>query len=178
MNKITVFVSGRLDINKPENLKIYEVITRLCESLGFSVWLPHRDTRAYLRKRYFSPEERTKNLYEFDTKKVKSSKLVIAELTDPAFGVGGELTSCKEANVDVVAIAREHANVSATIIGNTAVKKFLRYKNVDELEIKLREVLEKYAKDKNYLRKSYDFHEIFEEWATPEQKSAYPWIFK
>jgi nucleoside 2-deoxyribosyltransferase len=178
MNKVKIFVSGRLDQTKPENQKIYEKITEICESFGFEVWLPHRDTRKEMKRKYSSSEEIVRNLYNFDLERVLNCNLVIAELTNPSFGVGLELKTCDEAKIDVVALAKEDANVSVTVIGSPAIKKFFRYRDLEELEIKLKGIIEKYTKDKNYLKASYNFSEIFEEWANQNQMKLYSWLFK
>ncbi|MEM5794119.1 MAG: nucleoside 2-deoxyribosyltransferase [Candidatus Aenigmatarchaeota archaeon] len=177
MERVKVFVAGRLDQSKPENQKIYEIIAEVCESLGFEVWLPHRDTRKEMKKIFLEAEEIVKNLYNFDLEKVKSCDLVIAELTNPSFGVGAELRICDEYDIDVIAIAKEDANVSVTIIGNPAIKKFFRYKELNDLKVKLESLLKEYSQNKNYLKSSYDFSEIFSEYATEKQRSLYSWIF-
>jgi hypothetical protein len=64
--------------------------------------------------------------------------------------------------IDVVALAKEDANVSVTVIGSSAIKNF-RYRNLEELEMKLKGIIEKYTKDKNYLKANYNFSEIFKE---------------
>ncbi|MGC8811995.1 MAG: nucleoside 2-deoxyribosyltransferase [Candidatus Aenigmatarchaeota archaeon] len=178
MEKVKVFVSGRLDQSKPENQKTYEIITGICESLGFEVWLPHRDTRKEMKEKFSKAEEIVKNLYDFDLEKVKNSDLVIAELTNPSFGVGLELRVCHEYNIDVIALAREEANVSVTVIGDPAIKKFFRYRNLEELETKLKKIMEKYSKDKNYLKANHNFPEMFKEWANKSQVKMYSWIFE
>lgn len=178
MERIKVFVAGRLDQSKPENQKIYEIIAEVCESLGFEVWLPHRDTRKEMKVKFSHEKEIVKNLYEFDLEKVRNCNLVITELTNPSFGVGAELRVCDEYKIDVIALAEENANVSVTIIGNPAIKKFFRYGDLDEMKIKLEELLKRYARDRNYLKSNYKFSEIFSEWATNKQKSLYSWIFE
>ena len=177
MRRVKVFVAGRLDQSKLENQKIYEIIAEVCESLGFEVWLPHRDTRKEMKEKFSGAEEIVKNLYSFDLEKVKSCDLVIAELTNPSFGVGTELRICDEYDIDVIALAKEDANVSVTIIGNPAIKKFFRYKELNDLKVKLESLLKKYSQDRNYLKSSYDFSEIFSEYATEKQRSLYSWIF-
>jgi hypothetical protein len=44
--------------------------------------------------------------------------------------------------------------------------------------MKLKGILEKSTKDRNYLKANYNFSEIFEEWATQNQMKLYSWIFE
>jgi hypothetical protein len=74
-----------------------------------------------MKRRYSSSEEIVKILYNFDLERVLNCNLVIAELTNPSFGVGLELKAC-DGKIDVVALAKEDANVSVTVIGSPAIK--------------------------------------------------------
>jgi hypothetical protein len=45
MEKNMVYIAGRIDDTDKGLFRFYERVTELVESLGFKVWLPHRDTR-------------------------------------------------------------------------------------------------------------------------------------
>ena len=174
MKKDSVYIAGRIDDTDRRLFEFYERITRLIESLEFKVWLPHRDTREVIKEKYKTFEERALALYhEAENIVKKRTNLIIAYVGEPSLGTGEELQMAREANVDVVGVAEEDAIITPTVLGNPSVKLLIRFKDLDDLEEKLRGHLLKYKNDPDYFKKIYDPHEKFLVWNSSEAKEQY-----
>jgi hypothetical protein len=98
---------------------------------------------------------------------------MIAYVGKPSLGTGEELQMGKEVGIDIVAVAEENAIITPTVLENPAVKLLIRFKDLGDLEEKLREHLLKYRDDPDYFKKIYDPHEKFLIWNSPEAKEQY-----
>jgi hypothetical protein len=169
-----VYIAGRIDDTDKGLFEFYERITKLVESLGFKVWLPHRDTRNLIKKKYKTFEERALALYHEAENTIKNrTNLMIAYVGRPSLGTGEELQMGKEVGIDIVGVAEEDAIITPTVLENPAVKLLIRFKDLGDLEEKLREHLLKYKDDPDYFKKIYDPHEKFLVWNSPEAKEQY-----
>ncbi|MCL4416757.1 MAG: hypothetical protein M1365_08695 [Actinobacteria bacterium] len=79
-------------------------------------------------------------VWKIDYEKVVNSCLVIAYVGLPSIGVGCEIEMARTANVHVVLLCEEECQdrVSRLVLGNPAVIDIVPFKNLDEMEEKLR----------------------------------------
>lgn len=77
----------------------------------------------------------TSKTYQRDMKMLKSSNIMIAEVTSPSLGVGYEIAKAEELNIPILCLFRPSSgrSLSAMIDGSPGVKVIL-YEKVEELE--------------------------------------------
>lgn len=75
-----------------------------------------------------------KDIYEHDLKSVKNSDLLLAEVSNPALGVGFEIATALYNQKPVFACAHASATVSRLILGIQHPNfTFFRYKDISEI---------------------------------------------
>ncbi len=127
-----VFIAGPLTDPSDRRTEFYEAIGELCRSLGLEVFLPHLDTSAV-----DEPADDRVVFFQ-DSDGLSGCDLVIAEVTQPAHGVGAELMQAYLQHKPVICLLARGATVSRMISGNPAVEVILRYDHPDEALDELR----------------------------------------
>lgn len=119
--------------------KVFNQIKKICESFGYSVFLPHLNTDPLIDPDNPSAEEVWKN----DHNEVTSSDLLIAYVGKPSLGVGSELEMARQAGVKIILWWFEGEKVSRLVKGNPAVTHQIIAKECDDLLKKLEKFLKK-----------------------------------
>ena len=75
-----------------------------------------------------------RDVFENDTKMVKTCDLFLAECSFPAIGLGYELGTALALNKPILAVASHSAKVSRLVLGVThPAYTFMRYGNIDDI---------------------------------------------
>ena len=81
-------------------------------------------------------------IFERDTKWLKESDIIVAEVTQPSLGVGYEIALGESLGKRIVCLFKQQSgNLSAMIKGNRKLE-VLEYTSVDELPAKLKQVFQ------------------------------------
>lgn len=125
------YISGALTnlpaADKEAQKRYYERLGDTCRKIGMEAHVPHLHSDPDLH-RGLSPRE----VYNLDVAAIRSCSLLIADLTYPSFGVGGEIEVAREANILIVALWREKTHVSRFPRGNPAIVDCLIYSDLNE----------------------------------------------
>jgi hypothetical protein len=176
-NQPRIFIGGRLHKTRKDLMNTYELIDGICHSSDFATYLPHRDSRNYIKEKYQTPQERAMHLLEVDIRGLLSCQHGIMVLNAPSHGVGIELEIARNNDKDLIGLAHPRTIVSPNCIGiGSAVKKIFRYTGDEDLERLLPPILKELRKDPNFLKKTYSPEEIYREWFTKAQKESYSWM--
>jgi len=116
---------------------LYESVGEVCKEMGIKACIPHRDNG----ESEVGKEKDAKKVYEWSTQKACDNDVVIAEVSLPSTGTGGELVEAVHCAVPIVLLSEKGAHVSQFVIGNPNVRYHVEYESVEEACRKLRNVL-------------------------------------
>ncbi|MCL5986917.1 MAG: hypothetical protein M1371_10220 [Actinobacteria bacterium] len=132
------YMSGALTGLTPDQerhvTELYDRVEKVCKLLDIVCYLPGRSVTTPSKG---IPHHK---VWKIDYEKVVNSCLVIAYVGLPSIGVGCEIEMARTANVHVVLLCEEECQdrVSRLVLGNPAVIDIVPFKNLDEMEEKLR----------------------------------------
>ncbi|MBT5808474.1 hypothetical protein HOI18_04350 [Candidatus Uhrbacteria bacterium] len=117
--------------------KFYEAIGEVCESMGCKARIPHRDN---VVNEIFDGGN-CEQVYEWATNEAHVNDVVVAEVSDPSLGTGGELVEAVYAKRPIVLLSKVGSKVSRFVLGNPAVVYHIEYENQEDVCRKLKNVL-------------------------------------
>lgn len=136
----SAYISGALTGlpgHEVESFKVlYEELAGVCADLEIDAHVPHLhsdpDKHAHLP---------AKDVFELDMRLVGELDVLIAEVTHPSHGVGGELVQAFVSQKPIVLLSKKGTKISRFVTGNSAVVYHIEYESVDEAKKMLRNVL-------------------------------------
>lgn len=116
--------------------QIYELLASLCGEAGVNAYVPHLHS---------DPEKHAdmpaKDVYDVDTREVISRKLLIAEVTHPSHGVGGEVVHAQLNNIPIWLVYRKGTRVSRYLRGNPGIRNLIEYETERDLRFTFKKTL-------------------------------------
>ena len=137
---VKAYIAGALtnlpeDENGPQKL-FYEAMADVCRELKIEGYVPHLYPDPDVHSN-MTPRE----VWETDAEAIRSSQILIADVTHPSHGVGGELEMAREEGVQIILLHQSQIHVSRYPRGNPAVEYIIAYKDYDEAYRILRGIL-------------------------------------
>ncbi|MFH0928486.1 MAG: hypothetical protein V1821_03365 [bacterium] len=124
----SAYISGALtnlpEAEKTPQKKFYEDLAAACGELGIKAYVPHLFTDPDKHKGMGSGA-----VHDMDVREVLARDVLIAEVTYPSLGTGGELVEAEKAGRPIVLLSRSDAQVSRFALGNSAVVYHVKYQN-------------------------------------------------
>jgi deoxycytidylate deaminase len=100
----------------------YEDIARACEEMNCMPYLPHKHSDPQQGNAWEPPV-----VWEKDIEQVRRAEVMIAEVTYPSLGVGGEIAYAQQFGKPIVLLSKKGAPVSRFVRGNPAVVYHVEY---------------------------------------------------
>jgi 2'-deoxynucleoside 5'-phosphate N-hydrolase len=129
------FIAGPLLAAKNLDLEFYRSLGAVCSGAGIEPFLPHLAI-----DQHASPNV----IFERDIDALKNCRLLIAEVSAPSHGVGGELMFASLKRIPIICLAENEAKVSVMVLGNSMLRDLIRYATRDnccrELSLRLRSI--------------------------------------
>lgn len=124
----SVYISGGLT-NLPAEIKegqkkFYENLGAAAEELGIKAYVPHLHSDPE-KHAHYSPRE----VYDMDVAKVREMDAIIAEVTYPALGVGGELDVAHAAGKPIILVSKKGSKVTRYTRGIPSVVYHVEYED-------------------------------------------------
>lgn len=119
-----------------EQKALYEAFGDVCEELGIVSVIPHRDNGEN-QKTQKDPVE----VYRWSIDGPRKNDVVIAEVSYPSLGTGGEIEVAREEGKSVILLSKKGKRVSSYTKGNPAVVYHIEYEERDAACRMLRNVL-------------------------------------
>ncbi len=120
--RLRVYMSGALtglsDEVRQRQIERYELIKETCAVEGYDCYCPHQHSDP-VRDESMTPAE----VHQLDSTNVQNSDLIIADCTEPSFGVGIEAQMADEDDTPILLIAQRGKKVSRLIRGIPNVVK-------------------------------------------------------
>lgn len=124
----SVYISGGLTNLAPElkdgHKKFYENLGAAAEELGIKAYVPHLHSDPE-KHAHYSPRE----VYDMDVAKVREMDAIIAEVTYPSLGTGGELDIAHAAGKPIVLVSKKGSKVTRYTRGIPSVVYHVEYEN-------------------------------------------------
>lgn len=134
----SVYIAGPItnigDFEK--QTRFYEQLGEVVEQMGCRACIPHRDNEENQKE-----QKNPSVVYAWATEQVKNCDVIVAEVSVPSLGTGGELIEAIKAGKHVILMSREGSRVSAFARGNPAVVYHIEYKDEQDAARQLRNVL-------------------------------------
>ncbi len=126
--------NGGLEQEKP----LHELLGHACEELGCRAVIPFRDNPENKKSQ---PERDVAKVYGWTEDRLRECDVLIAEVSHPSLGAGGELTLARTMGKPIVLISKKDSLVSNFARGNPAVVYHIEYETGDDACRKLKNVL-------------------------------------
>lgn len=123
-----------LDQEKP----LHEAIGRVCETLGCQAIIPFRDNPENAKPQ---PERDVSKVYQWTEDRLRACDVLIADVSHPSLGAGGELALAKMLGKPIVLVSKKGSLISNFARGNPAVIYHIQYDEPDEACRMLAQVL-------------------------------------
>lgn len=120
-------LTGLTDQTRADKHTLYEALGAVCEALGCRAVIPHRNNHENIK-----PTSIHRNVYDWATQNVRDTELMIAEVSDPSLGVGGEIELAKQLGKPIVLLSHKGAKVSRFVLGNPAVVYHIEYETIEQ----------------------------------------------
>jgi len=134
----SVYVFGPIHIFGQDYLPIYKRLMKVCEKYFDNVIGTYPD--------FWDSKESPRDFYDRTIKTIVKCGLFIGEVSSPSHGVGMEFQMAYDNKIPIIALAKEGIDVSIMILGIPNLRKIIRYKDVDDLVVKLERELEIFVK--------------------------------
>jgi hypothetical protein len=134
----SVYVFGPIYISGDDYLPIYKRINKLCENYFDSVIGTYPD--------FWNTNETPQQFWNRTYEVITKCDLFIAECSAPSHGVGMELQMAQQQNIPVISLVRddvENFEKSLMVLGLPNLRSVVRYHDVDDLVVKLKNELGK-----------------------------------
>ena len=126
---IKAYMSGALtglnDDARQRQLDRYELIQRTCAAEGYECYCPHQHSDP-VRDADMAPSK----VHELDSANVRDSDLVIADCTEPSFGLGIEVQMANNNEIPILLIAQEGKEISRLIRGIPNIVKVGKHADI------------------------------------------------
>jgi len=117
---------------------VHEALGRVCEELGCESIIPFRDNPENQKPR----EERDVcAVYQWTEDKIKNCDVLIADVSNPSLGAGGELVLAYTYKKPIVLISKKDSVISNFALGNPAIVYHIKYETTEEACRMLKNVL-------------------------------------
>lgn len=126
-----MYVSGALT-NLPEAEAVlmrdlYERIGAICDELACEAHVPHKYTDPETHKSLRADE-----VYRKDVEMIKAADVIVAEVSYPSHGVGGEIAYAERFGKPVILLSKKGTRVTRFILGNPAVVYHVEYETPED----------------------------------------------
>ena len=118
--------------------KFYEALGAVAQEMGCRTCIPHRDNKEIQKPH---GEKKPSAIFAWATGAVHDCDVVVAEVSVPSLGTGGELVEAARAGKSIVLLSKKGSCVSAFARGNPAVVYHIEYENEEDACHKLKNVL-------------------------------------
>ena len=149
-----IYIAGSLRHTPEEWWSVYEKISDVARKLGLETFVPHIDCAKKINQK--NEELHNPNLdlskraeaYTTNLEAVKSSKLLIAEVTNTSTGTGVEIGFALKLKKPIICLARKDADVTSMVLGpaHLGLIKMIRYEEEGEALSKLEGMLKEMFK--------------------------------
>ncbi|KKR84946.1 MAG: hypothetical protein UU48_C0001G0083 [Candidatus Uhrbacteria bacterium GW2011_GWF2_41_16] len=129
-------LSGLPDEMKSTQKRLYELLADVCTEVGCEAYVPHLHTDPEEH-----PDASASEVYAIDMDKVATRDVVIAEVSYPSFGVGGELVQAFVNEKKIVLLSKKGMRISRFVLGNPAVVYHIEYEDETQACRMLKNVL-------------------------------------
>jgi deoxycytidylate deaminase len=115
----------------------YETVGEVCESMGISSVIPHRDNWCNE-----SPDlGNSPAVFDWSVKQAEECDVTIAQVGEPSLGTGGELMAAYAAGKKIVLLSEKGRRVSRFVHGNPSVVYHIEYESHEMAMRQLKNVL-------------------------------------
>jgi len=115
----------------------YESIGAVCEEMGCKARIPHRDNTLNEDR----DQGNSRGVFEWAANESRVNDVVVAEVSDPSLGTGGELVEAHNHGTPIVLLSRKGARVSRFVLGNPSVVYHIEYETQEDALKQIRNVL-------------------------------------
>jgi len=145
-----VYISGSLLHVPRGHWDIYEKIGKVVEEAGMKAYIPHIHTpnvvgfdREQIPKGL--PDEIVHKIFEQDSKSVKNSDIIIAEVSNPSLGSGIEIGLALNLSKKIICLTNDVMKVTPIIRGaaKKGLIKLIEYDNEEEALNRLRDAIKR-----------------------------------
>ncbi len=116
----------------------YKRIGEVIERLGVKAVVPHLADSENIREQR---ERDAEKIYRWSVGQVSDNDVVIAEVSMPSLGVGGELEAAVRSNTPIILISKKGKIVSKFATGNPMVKYHLEYDDFNDAIVKIERII-------------------------------------
>ncbi len=131
---ITNIPSDEFEVQK----KLYECFGDVCREFSIDVLIPHIHNGENQKNQ---SEKDPMQVYRWSTDAVRKSDVVIAEVSYPSLGTGGELEVAVQEDMPVVLLSKQGSKVSGYTRGMPNVAYHVEYESIEDAQRKLRNIL-------------------------------------
>lgn len=145
-----IFVGGAFFTTKKEDTDVFPFVVKVLENNTKNIKIIQptdiEDYRKSVEKNNpnISLKDLNKAMVDYDLELIRTSSLMIADITNKSLGLGLELGIIKQNNVPLELVARKGAKISNMIFGAFADCDVYYYDSLEELEKIIIEILKKH----------------------------------
>lgn len=118
--------------------RFYEALGAVVEEMGCTTCIPHRDNGENQKAH---DQKKPADVFAWATGAVHDCDVVVAEVSVPSLGTGGELVEAVRAGKYVILLSKKGSRVSAFVRGNPAVVYHIEYRDEQDAARQLKNVL-------------------------------------
>lgn len=135
-----VYVAGAYTNNSEleQDKTTHELLGDVCGEFGCEVVIPFRDNPENAKPQ---AQRQTRNIYQWTHDRVEECDVLLADVSLPSLGAGGELILAKMFDKPIVLISKKGSLVSNFALGNPNVVYHIVYESVEDASRQLRNVL-------------------------------------
>ena len=115
----------------------YEALGSACEEMGCAARIPHRDNALNENR----DAGNSRGVYDWASNESRVNDVVVAEVSQPSLGTGGELVVADHAKTPIVLLSKKGSRVSRYVLGNPSVVYHIEYENQEDACHQLKNVL-------------------------------------
>ena len=117
--------------------RFYEEIGEVCEELGITSRVPHRDNALNEDRE----KGNSRGVYDWASNEAVVNDVIIAEVSEPSLGTGGEIVEAHKAGTPIVLYSKKGSKVSRYVLGNPSVVYHVEYEDLEDAKKQIRNVL-------------------------------------
>ncbi len=117
--------------------RFYEAIGAVCEELGIASRIPHRDNALNEDRE----KGNSRGVYDWASNEAVVNDVIIAEVSEPSLGTGGEIVEAHKAGTPIVLYSKKGSKVSRYVLGNPSVVYHVEYEDLEDAKRQIRNVL-------------------------------------
>lgn len=131
-------ISNVPDGSVSDQRALYESLAIVAEGMGIIARVPHVHNSENKKDNH---QKDPRKVFEWGSNEVKEADVIVADVTLPSLGTGGEILLAGELKKPVVLLSQEGAYVSKFVTGNPAVVYHAEYSDRMDAARKLRNIL-------------------------------------